>query len=86
MLPAIALIGASNGSRPRSSSTVSYATAVVRLASSALVSAGGAPARWKYANRILPAEVAVLVQQRLLHFDDELGAPKRRPHCRGARR
>src|SRR5215210_467218 len=52
--PAISLIGASSGSRPSSVSTVSYATAVIPLSTSARVS-GSSAAMCRYVNSTSPS-------------------------------
>src|SRR5579884_170247 len=53
-LPAISLIGASNGSRWSSVSTVSYATAAIPLSASARVS-GSSAAMWRYVKSTRPS-------------------------------
>ena len=52
--PAISLIGASSGSRRSSVSTVSYATAVMPLSTSARVS-GSSAAMWRYVKSTSPS-------------------------------
>ena len=81
--PAISLIGARSGSRRSSVSTVSYATAVTPLSTSARVS-GSSAAMCRYVKSTSPSRRrGYSDRDRLLHLQQQLGLA---PHVRPARR